>query len=162
MIFSLLRFVYEIEKGRCKNSLFPSKSFPLLGTFHLKTLWNSGRPLDMYLLCASLPNLPLTDYVSIYFILTCAVIYTPSGEEIKQNCVCANSNSRSTYFPPVQSSTVKTETISFGSVSPGGVKLEISTKELPVVHTETKTITYESSQVRSSQRPEPWHFVLPR
>ncbi|XP_066871709.1 band 4.1-like protein 3 isoform X32 [Kogia breviceps] len=48
--------------------------------------------------------------------------------------------------PHFESSTVKTETISFGSVSPGGVKLEISTKEVPVVHTETKTITYESSQ----------------
>lgn len=160
MIFNLLKFFYEIEQGRCKNSLFPSKCFPLPGTFHLKH-WNSGRPLDMYLLCASLPNLPLTDCASIYFIWTCAVIYAPGGEEIKQNCVCANSNSRSTYFPLVQSSTVKTETISFGSVSPGGVKLDISTKELPVVHTETKTITYESSQVRSSQKPEPWHFVLP-
>ncbi|MXQ79747.1 hypothetical protein E5288_WYG006944 [Bos mutus] len=50
--------------------------------------------------------------------------------------------------PHFESSTVKTETISFGSVSPGEVKLEISTKEVPVVHTETKTITYESSQVR--------------
>ncbi|XP_073646645.1 band 4.1-like protein 3 isoform X3 [Tursiops truncatus] len=48
--------------------------------------------------------------------------------------------------PHFESSTVKTETVSFGSVSPGGVKLEISTKEVPVVHTETKTITYESSQ----------------
>ncbi|MEJ1281656.1 hypothetical protein NN561_012606 [Cricetulus griseus] len=45
-----------------------------------------------------------------------------------------------------ESSTVKMETVSVGSVSPGGVKLEISTKEVPVVHTETKTITYESSQ----------------
>nr|XP_051707337.1 band 4.1-like protein 3 isoform X9 [Oryctolagus cuniculus] len=44
------------------------------------------------------------------------------------------------------SSTVKTETVSFGSISPGGVKLDMSTKEVPVVHTETKTITYESSQ----------------
>ncbi|XP_023580647.1 band 4.1-like protein 3 [Trichechus manatus latirostris] len=49
-------------------------------------------------------------------------------------------------LPLAQPSAVKTETISFGSVSPGGVKLEISTKEVPVVHTETKTITYESSQ----------------
>ncbi|XP_069424499.1 band 4.1-like protein 3 isoform X12 [Ovis canadensis] len=48
--------------------------------------------------------------------------------------------------PHFESSTVKTETISFGSVSPGEVKLEISTKEVPVVHTETKTITYESAQ----------------
>ncbi|KAK2084119.1 hypothetical protein P7K49_037152 [Saguinus oedipus] len=50
---------------------------------------------------------------------------------------------------------VKTETISFGSVSPGGVKLEISTKEVPVVHTETKTITYESSQVDPGTDLEP-------
>ncbi|KAM7125711.1 band 4.1-like protein 3 isoform 15-T20 [Molossus nigricans] len=57
--------------------------------------------------------------------------------------------------PHFESSTVKTETISFGSVSPGGTKLEISTKELPVVHTETKTITYESSEVDSSADLEP-------
>nr|KAF6471243.1 erythrocyte membrane protein band 4.1 like 3 [Molossus molossus] len=57
--------------------------------------------------------------------------------------------------PHFESSTVKTETISFGSVSPGGAKLEISTKELPVVHTETKTITYESSEVDSSADLEP-------
>ncbi|XP_068955781.1 band 4.1-like protein 3 isoform X6 [Petaurus breviceps papuanus] len=57
--------------------------------------------------------------------------------------------------PHFESSSVKTETISFGSVSPGGIKLEISTKEVPVVHTETKTITYESSQVDSSADTEP-------
>ncbi|XP_040488635.1 band 4.1-like protein 3 isoform X4 [Ursus maritimus] len=57
--------------------------------------------------------------------------------------------------PHFESSTVKTETISFGSVSPGGVKLEISTKEVPVVHTETKTITYESSQVDAGADMEP-------
>ncbi|XP_041607307.1 band 4.1-like protein 3 isoform X8 [Vulpes lagopus] len=54
-----------------------------------------------------------------------------------------------------KSSTVKTESLSFGSVSPGGVKLEISTKEVPVVHTETKTITYESSQVDTGADLEP-------
>ncbi|XP_033034162.1 band 4.1-like protein 3 isoform X14 [Trachypithecus francoisi] len=57
--------------------------------------------------------------------------------------------------PHFESSTVKTEAISFGSVSPGGVKLEISTKEVPVVHTETKTITYESSQVDPGTDLEP-------
>ncbi|XP_019401856.1 PREDICTED: band 4.1-like protein 3 isoform X1 [Crocodylus porosus] len=46
-----------------------------------------------------------------------------------------------------QSPVVKTETISFSSVSSGGENLEVSTKEVPVVHTETKTITYESSQM---------------
>ncbi|XP_077756207.1 band 4.1-like protein 3 isoform X22 [Canis aureus] len=57
--------------------------------------------------------------------------------------------------PHFESSTVKTESHSFGSVSPGGVKLEISTKEVPVVHTETKTITYESSQVDAGADLEP-------
>ncbi|XP_052606110.1 band 4.1-like protein 3 isoform X9 [Peromyscus californicus insignis] len=54
-----------------------------------------------------------------------------------------------------ESSTVKMESMSVGSVSPGGVKLEISTKEVPVVHTETKTITYESSQVDPGADLEP-------
>lgn len=53
-----------------------------------------------------------------------------------------------------ESSTVKVESISVGSVSPG-VKLETSTKEVPVVHTETKTITYESSQVDPGADLEP-------
>uniref|UniRef100_A0A8D2DH51 Erythrocyte membrane protein band 4.1 like 3 n=1 Tax=Sciurus vulgaris TaxID=55149 RepID=A0A8D2DH51_SCIVU len=57
--------------------------------------------------------------------------------------------------PHFESSTVKMETISYGSVSPGGVKLEVSTKEVPVVHTETKTITYESSQVDPGADLEP-------
>ncbi|XP_031224537.1 band 4.1-like protein 3 isoform X16 [Mastomys coucha] len=54
-----------------------------------------------------------------------------------------------------ESSTVKVESVSAGSVSPGGAKLEISTKEVPVVHTETKTITYESSQVDPGADLEP-------
>ncbi|KAK9403391.1 band 4.1-like 3 [Crotalus adamanteus] len=50
---------------------------------------------------------------------------------------------------------VKTEAVSFGSASTGSEKLEISMKEVPVVHTETKTITYESSEVDSSADSEP-------
>ncbi|XP_042693863.1 band 4.1-like protein 3 isoform X6 [Centrocercus urophasianus] len=57
--------------------------------------------------------------------------------------------------PHFESPVVKTETISFSSVSTGGENLEISTKEVPVVHTETKTITYESSQVDSGADSEP-------
>eukprot|EP00076_Gallus_gallus_P018128 XP_015138068.1 band 4.1-like protein 3 isoform X28 [Gallus gallus] len=57
--------------------------------------------------------------------------------------------------PRFESPVVKTETISFSSVSTGGENLEISTKEVPVVHTETKTITYESSQVDSGADSEP-------
>ncbi|XP_068860596.1 band 4.1-like protein 3 isoform X7 [Aphelocoma coerulescens] len=54
-----------------------------------------------------------------------------------------------------KSPVVKTETISFSSIPAGGETLEISTKEVPVVHTETKTITYESSQVDGSADSEP-------
>ncbi|KAM6086821.1 band 4.1-like protein 3 isoform 2-T3 [Chlamydotis macqueenii] len=54
-----------------------------------------------------------------------------------------------------ESPVVKTETISFSTVSAGGENLEISTKEVPVVHTETKTITYESSQVDCGADSEP-------
>ncbi|XP_071593320.1 band 4.1-like protein 3 isoform X16 [Heliangelus exortis] len=54
-----------------------------------------------------------------------------------------------------KSPVVKTETISFSSVSTGGENLEISTKEVPVVHTETKTITYESSQADCGADSEP-------
>ncbi|XP_040130920.2 band 4.1-like protein 3 isoform X27 [Ictidomys tridecemlineatus] len=57
--------------------------------------------------------------------------------------------------PHFESSTVKMETVSYGSVPTGGVKLEVSTKEVPVVHTETKTITYESSQVDPGADLEP-------
>nr|XP_032641870.1 band 4.1-like protein 3 isoform X20 [Chelonoidis abingdonii] len=57
--------------------------------------------------------------------------------------------------PHFESPVVKTETISFGSVSPGGERLEMSTKEVPIVHTETKTITYESSQADSGADSEP-------
>ncbi|XP_061212328.1 band 4.1-like protein 3 isoform X5 [Neopsephotus bourkii] len=57
--------------------------------------------------------------------------------------------------PHFESPVVKTETISFSSVPAGGENLEISTKEVPVVHTETKTITYESSQVDCSADSEP-------
>ncbi|XP_034618579.1 band 4.1-like protein 3 isoform X24 [Trachemys scripta elegans] len=57
--------------------------------------------------------------------------------------------------PHFESPVVKTETISFGSVSPAGEKLEMSTKEVPIVHTETKTITYESSQADSGADSEP-------
>nr|XP_021138396.1 band 4.1-like protein 3 isoform X20 [Columba livia] len=54
-----------------------------------------------------------------------------------------------------ESPLVKTETISFSTVSADGENLEISTKEVPVVHTETKTITYESSQVDCGADSEP-------
>ncbi|XP_033010845.1 band 4.1-like protein 3 isoform X10 [Lacerta agilis] len=57
--------------------------------------------------------------------------------------------------PLFESPIVKTESVSFGSVSSGGEKLEISMKEVPIVHTETKTITYESSEADPSADSEP-------
>ncbi|KAM5304342.1 band 4.1-like protein 3 isoform 2-T2 [Glossophaga mutica] len=80
---------------------------------------------------------------------------TPSHELKEEQSVAIHVSETLEQKPHFESSTVKTETISFGSVSPGGVKLEISTKELPVVHTETKTITYESSQADPSADLEP-------
>ncbi|XP_066209390.1 band 4.1-like protein 3 isoform X12 [Saccopteryx leptura] len=80
---------------------------------------------------------------------------TASREPEEQQSVAIHVSETLGQKPNFESSTVKTETIGFGSVSPGGVKLEISTKELPVVHTETKTITYESSQVDPSADLEP-------
>ncbi|KAM6045271.1 protein 4.1 isoform 3-T3 [Chlamydotis macqueenii] len=45
------------------------------------------------------------------------------------------------FQPPL----VKTQTVTISDVS-GAVKSEIPTKEVPIVHTETKTITYEAAQ----------------
>ncbi|XP_062921827.1 band 4.1-like protein 3a isoform X10 [Mobula hypostoma] len=53
-------------------------------------------------------------------------------------------------MPPV----VKTETVSFESLSKEDGK-EICTKDVPVVHTETKTITYESAKLDSSVDSDP-------
>uniref|UniRef100_A0A4W3JEG6 Erythrocyte membrane protein band 4.1 like 3 n=1 Tax=Callorhinchus milii TaxID=7868 RepID=A0A4W3JEG6_CALMI len=53
-------------------------------------------------------------------------------------------------MPPV----VKTETVSFRSLTQEDGK-EISTKEVPVVHTETKTITYESAKSDPSADSDP-------
>ncbi|KFR03373.1 Band 4.1-like 3 [Nipponia nippon] len=74
------------------------------------------------------------------------------AEEHSTTVQLSESLERKSHF---ESPVVKTETISFSSVSAGGENLEISTKEVPVVHTETKTITYESSQVDCGADSEP-------
>ncbi|XP_055994354.1 band 4.1-like protein 3 isoform X12 [Sorex fumeus] len=80
---------------------------------------------------------------------------TASHEQEEEQSTATRVSETVEQKPHFESSTVKTETMSFSSVSPGGVKLEISSKELPVVHTETKTITYESSQVDPGADLEP-------
>lgn len=42
---------------------------------------------------------------------------------------------------------VKTQTVTISDTA-NAVKSEIPTKDVPIVHTETKTITYEAAQVR--------------
>ncbi|XP_067386815.1 protein 4.1 isoform X2 [Emydura macquarii macquarii] len=66
----------------------------------------------------------------------------------KQNEECHDSNIDNE-FPTVircfQPPLVKTQTVTISDVS-NAVKSEIPTKEVPIVHTETKTITYEAAQ----------------
>ncbi|XP_032304898.1 protein 4.1 isoform X8 [Coturnix japonica] len=64
------------------------------------------------------------------------------------DCKCHDSSSASElpvvircFQPPL----VKTQTVTISDVS-NAVKSEIPTKEVPIVHTETKTITYEAAQ----------------
>ncbi|XP_075600480.1 band 4.1-like protein 3 isoform X22 [Balearica regulorum gibbericeps] len=78
-----------------------------------------------------------------------------SCEQAEEHSTTAHLSESLERKPHFESPVVKTETISFSSVSAGGENLEISTKEVPVVHTETKTITYESSQVDCSADSEP-------
>ncbi|XP_053324065.1 band 4.1-like protein 3 isoform X11 [Spea bombifrons] len=56
--------------------------------------------------------------------------------------------------PVTESPVVKTEIITFGTISEGE-KPDTSTKDVPVVHTETKTITYESSETGSRVDTDP-------
>ncbi|KAJ8337180.1 hypothetical protein SKAU_G00384000 [Synaphobranchus kaupii] len=56
--------------------------------------------------------------------------------------------------PDFESPLVKTEAVSFSSARQEE-KEEFSTKDVPVVHTETKTITYESSQGDGSNDTDP-------
>lgn len=51
------------------------------------------------------------------------------------------------YWLPSQSPLVKKHTITIADVT-NSLRSEVPTKEVPIVHTETKTITYESAQVR--------------
>lgn len=51
------------------------------------------------------------------------------------------------FEPCPQPPLVKTQTVTISDVS-SALKSEIPTKEVPIVHTETKTITYEAAQVR--------------
>ncbi|XP_030353418.1 band 4.1-like protein 3 isoform X21 [Strigops habroptila] len=87
--------------------------------------------------------------------VTAAAAAAVSREQAEERSTTVHISESLERKPHFESPVVKTETISFSSVSAGGENLEISTKEVPVVHTETKTITYESSQVDCSADSEP-------
>ncbi|KFP30132.1 Band 4.1-like 3 [Colius striatus] len=84
-----------------------------------------------------------------------AAAVATSAKQVEEHSTTVHLSESLERKPHFESPVVKTETISFSSVSAGGENLEISTKEVPVVHTETKTITYESSQVDCSADSEP-------
>ncbi|XP_043388027.1 protein 4.1 isoform X37 [Chelonia mydas] len=67
----------------------------------------------------------------------------PTGVEgVKKATVLSSERRVGGPEPPL----VKTQTVTISDVS-NAVKSEIPTKEVPIVHTETKTITYEAAQV---------------
>lgn len=53
---------------------------------------------------------------------------------------------------PPQPPVVKTEMVTISDTF-AAQKTEIATKEVPIVHTETKTITYEAAQVHIKKKP---------
>lgn len=65
-------------------------------------------------------------------------------------------------LPPPQPPVVKTEMVTISDTF-AAQKTEIATKEVPIVHTETKTITYEAAQVHAAATPGAFvHFLLVR
>ncbi|XP_047403569.1 protein 4.1 isoform X17 [Sciurus carolinensis] len=64
----------------------------------------------------------------------------PTGEGVKKTSVLPSERK-----PPL----VKTQTVTISDTA-NAVKSEISTKDVPIVHTETKTITYEAAQTDDS------------
>ncbi|XP_036601570.1 protein 4.1 isoform X7 [Trichosurus vulpecula] len=65
----------------------------------------------------------------------------PSGEGVKKASVLPSERKVGGPEPPL----VKTQTVTISDVANAG-KSEIPTKDVPIVHTETKTITYEAAQ----------------
>ncbi|KAM5269675.1 protein 4.1 isoform 46-T49 [Hipposideros larvatus] len=64
----------------------------------------------------------------------------PTGEGVKKTSVLLSERK-----PPL----VKTQTVTISDTA-NAVKSEIPTKDVPIVHTETKTITYEAAQTEDS------------
>ncbi|XP_050925848.1 band 4.1-like protein 3 isoform X7 [Lates calcarifer] len=90
----------------------------------------------------------------------------PAGDETKeevepkvtQSTLGWVSSSQKTSADPEEKAVVATETEAVPAESTGPTSLEISevgTKEMPVIHTETKTITYEAAEVDTNGDADP-------
>ncbi|XP_054996768.1 protein 4.1 isoform X5 [Sorex araneus] len=69
----------------------------------------------------------------------------PTGEGVKKTSVLPSERKVGGPEPPL----VKTQTVTISDPA-NAVKSEIPTKDVPIVHTETKTITYEAAQTDDS------------
>ncbi|XP_039087919.1 protein 4.1 isoform X8 [Hyaena hyaena] len=69
----------------------------------------------------------------------------PTGEGVKKISVLPSERKVGGPEPPL----VKTQTVTISDTANAG-KSEIPTKDVPIVHTETKTITYEAAQTEDS------------
>ncbi|XP_055254138.1 protein 4.1 isoform X14 [Moschus berezovskii] len=69
----------------------------------------------------------------------------PTGEGVKKTSVLPSERKVGGPEPPL----VKTQTVTISDTA-SAVKSEIPTKDVPIVHTETKTITYEAAQTDDS------------
>ncbi|XP_022407687.1 protein 4.1 isoform X2 [Delphinapterus leucas] len=69
----------------------------------------------------------------------------PTGEGVKKTSVLPSERKVGGPEPPL----VKTQTVTISDTA-NAVKSEIPTKDVPIVHTETKTITYEAAQTDES------------
>uniref|UniRef100_A0A668AEM1 Erythrocyte membrane protein band 4.1 like 2 n=1 Tax=Myripristis murdjan TaxID=586833 RepID=A0A668AEM1_9TELE len=78
--------------------------------------------------------------------------------ETEESCVCdiltLFSSTSLLSLPTPQPPVVKTEMVTISDTF-AAQKTEIATKEVPIVHTETKTITYEAAQLDGSADGEP-------
>ncbi|XP_069777227.1 band 4.1-like protein 3 isoform X2 [Narcine bancroftii] len=87
--------------------------------------------------------------------LVAEIIGLPSAQGWEEQSEMAGKPSeKSEAQPHLEPPVVKTETVSFDSMNKEDGK-EICTKDVPVVHTETKTITYESAKLDSNVDSDP-------
>lgn len=140
-------FAYEIEKKeQIVCFLISFKTFLLPRTSYVHDCWVWARDRHRFIMCRH-PCLPSSLNEETF------VTNKTHQEEREKVKLCVCLGNPSPLLPTMQLSTVKMEGVNVGTVSPGGGKLDIATKDVPVVHTEIKTITYESSQVRLEAWP---------